>query len=60
MARSLLKDPVHKISVLQIVRCLLQLREVDVVSQVAVPMERELSLQMRLRGGTNQKTYQIA
>ena len=55
-----MKDPVHKMSVLQIVRCLLQLKEVDVESQVAVPMERELSLQMRLRGDINQKTYQIA
>ena len=51
--------PVHKISVLQIVRYLLQLKEVDVESQLAVPMERELSLQMRLRGGINQKIYQI-
>ena len=60
MVRSHMKDPVHKMSVLQIVRCLLQLKKVDVVSQVAVPMERELSLQMRLHGGINQKTYQIA
>ena len=55
-----MKDPVHKMSVLQIVRCLLQLKTVDVENQAAVPMERELSLQMRLRGGINQKTYQIA
>ena len=55
-----MKYPVHKISVLQMVRYLLQLKEVDVESQVTVPMERELSLRMRLRGGINQKTYQIA
>ena len=54
-----MKDPVHKISVHQIVRYLLQLKKVDVESQVTVPMERELALRMRLRGGINQKIYQI-
>ena len=59
MVRNLMQYRIHKMPVLQIMLFLLQLKKVIVVNQVVVSMEQEKFLQMRLRGGINQKIYQI-
>ena len=54
-----MKDPVHKMSVLQIVRCLLQLKKSGCGESGSSTDGTGLSFRCD-RMGTNQKAYQIA